>query len=542
MVTLRNLILIDSHAWDDNHLGLLHSLKRNTISAHNSNNYVIIPERNLNQQEPKYFKYPIMGNSFKIHVKSGLESLPKELNALLKTANLRRFYVTDIKSERVISVTPNIISISKLENLVEAYESIKSKPGNMTEGSDKTTLDGISIKYLENISNDLKTGKFKAQPGRVVMIPKPGKTEKRKLILASPREKVVQKALAIQLNNFYDKKMSNNSHGFRPNRSVQTCINQIDQTFQSARFVIEGDLRKAFDSISHSKLLEVLGKEIRCVKTLTLIKKLITAGNVEDGIVKKADVGTPQGSVVSPILCNIFLSGLDDLMDNIKQKYDSPGRGLSNPEYMSIANKLKRNRQKDGDITERKILLKKLLTTPSKSEKKISINYVRYADDFIIGVEGPKSLAVQIRDEVKSYLSELDLTLNMDKTKITDFYNDPIRFLGYDIKSLENNDKAYENIYSEKLGRKITRRKKVRLSFEAPYKEILDKLTLAKIVCLRTRKFSNDKNDLTHRGTFRGNLIHLDHPDILIYYNSIIRGIYNYYCICRNEGQLFNIL
>lgn len=107
---------------------------------------------------------------------------------------------------------------------------------------------------------------------------------------------------------------------------------------------------------------------------------------------------------------------------------------------------------------------------------------------------------------------------------------------------MEDNEKAHEVIYDQRLNRKISRRKKVRLSFEFDYQKVLDKLKTSGIIRLRVRQKSNDKNDLIHRGRFRGNLINLDHSDIINYYNTIIRGIYNYYCICRNHSQLFNIL
>lgn len=458
-----------------------------------------------------------------------------------------RFYSTSVKSRRVTGVVPNIMSISDLDNLVVAYESIKSKKGNMTQGSDKLTLDGFSIDWFKEISDQLRTGVFKFKPGRLVLIPKPGKTEKRKLVIAGPREKVVQKALEIVLNNYFDPLMNDASHGFRPRRGVQTAINKIEQDFQSSRFVIEGDLRKAFDSIPHDRLLFKLREHIKCVKTLKLIESLLVAGYYDGKTLIKSKVGVPQGSVVSPLLCNIYLSSLDSLLDLIKQSNNKAGRGCKHPEYNRLANRAKYLRSKldkldDSGRIELKATMKELLKTSSKSLDKRKITYVRYADDFIIGVEGPKSLAIEIKETIKDQLANMGLTLNVDKTKITDLHEDYITFLGYRIKSAERNEKAHEVVFDIKSKRKITRRKKVRLSFEFDYQKILGKLRDAGFIRLRVRKTSNDKNDLIHRGRFRGNLMHLDHPDILTYYNAIVRGIYNYYSICKNHGQLFNIL
>lgn len=269
----------------------------------------------------------------------------------------------------------------------------------------------------------LKTGKFKFQPGRAVLIPKPGKTEKRMLVIAGPREKVVQKAIELVLSKYYEPLMHDASHGFRPNRGVQTAINRIEQDFQSSKFVIEGDLRKAFDSIPHDLLLMTLKKRIKCVKTLKLIENMLVTGYYLNNSLVKSKVGVPQGSVLSPLLCNIYLSSLDSLLDEIKGKYNTEGRGLKNPEYNKLANRAKYLRTKDITDNSRKELkeiMKKLLRTPSKSLDKVKISYIRYADDFIIGVEGPKSLALEIRERINAHLTEMGMSLNMEKTHITD--------------------------------------------------------------------------------------------------------------------------
>lgn len=553
MTTIRNLILVGYHSRDTNCLELGYHMHSNTISA-------LQTKYDRTTSERRYIASKSLKPSHNLVWGTPLRSLEtnKDWGASWSKPNLRfgitleaaiinRSYSTSVKSKRVTGVVPNIVDIAKLNNLVVAYESIKSKPGNMTEGSNEATLDGISIGWLRKISEQLLEGKFKFSPGRLVKIPKPGKSEKRNLIIADPREKVVQKAIEIILNGYYDPMMSDNSHGFRPGKGVQSCIRKIEQDFQSSRFVIEGDLRKAFDSIPHDKLLDVLKKDIKCVKTLELIKNMIKAGYKDGDKIIKSQVGVPQGSVLSPLLCNIYLDALDRHIEILKERYDVAGRSKKNPEYNKLSNRASYIRKKgllvqEAYKTEYKNIMWKMLRTPSKSLDKIKISYVRYADDFIIGVEGPMSLAKDIKEEIRILLEGLGLTLNIDKTKITDFEQDNIVFLGYKIRSQEKNEKMFEVLYDEKLKRKITRRKKVRLSFEFDYKKILGKLAEAKFIRLRTKQKENDTNNLIFRGTFRGNLVNLDHSDILIYYNSVVRGIYNYYCICRNHGNLFNIL
>lgn len=563
MVTIRNLKLDECHAWDINQIGLNHHLKDNTISVFHVNNDEFTSERRVGDRTPKSSKNlnlvcnPYCGTTLKSMLcmdrRVSLREKNMNFKVSLETVNQMKFYTTLEKSkkdENLIRVTrevPNIISISDVKNLIIAYESIKSKKGNMTKGSDDYTLDGISIDWIKNISLELKTGKFKFKPGRMVLIPKPGKDEKRMLIIAGPREKLVQKAIEIVFNKYFDPIMNDASHGFRPKRGVQTTINKIEQDFQSSKFIIEGDLRKAFDSIPHDKMLKKLGKHISCIKTLKLVEGMIKAGYYNGKTLVKSKVGVPQGSVLSPLLCNIYLDELDSVLDGIKEMFDVKRRGLRNPEYNKLVNRakyLRNNLDKMGDSgkIELRSVMKELLRTNSKSFENKKITYIRYADDFIIGIEGPKSLAYDLREIIKFHLEKMGLTLNIEKTKITDWTEEPITFLGFKIKSMEDNEKAHEVIYDKNLNRKISRRKKVRLSFEFDYHKVLKKLSDSNIIRLRVRQKSNDKDDLIHRGRFRGNLIHLDHPDIINYYNTIIRGIYNYYCICRNHNQLFNIL
>ena len=105
---------------------------------------------------------------------------------------------------------------------------IKGNPGNMTQGSTKETLDGISMSYFSRLSEDLIKGKFNFSPTRRILIPKgPGKKGERPLSIANPREKIVQKALALILESIYEPIFTNNSHGFRPNKGVHTALKEL---------------------------------------------------------------------------------------------------------------------------------------------------------------------------------------------------------------------------------------------------------------------------------------------------------------------------
>lgn len=129
----------------------------------------------------------------------------------------------------------NIKNIASLKNLVLAYELIKSKPGNMTPGNNLETLDGLTKKTLESMNEKLKNGTYSFSPGRRIMIPKPGKDEKRPLTIASPREKIVQKAIVQIMEPHYETKFSKTSFGFRPKLGVKDALLYLDANFQSVK-------------------------------------------------------------------------------------------------------------------------------------------------------------------------------------------------------------------------------------------------------------------------------------------------------------------
>jgi group II intron reverse transcriptase/maturase len=240
------------------------------------------------------------------------------------------------------STDVNIKSISNLKTLVSAYELIKSNPGNMREGVDKVTLDGVNLDYFKNIQSKLKAGTFEFKPARRIYIPKPGKNEERPLTIASPREKVVQKAIVLVLERHYEGKFLDTSHGFRPGRGTHTAMKNLESQFQSVHYIIEADFTKAFDSIQHDTLMNLLKRDIKCAKTLKLIKSGLKAGHVELGnLHQNLTIGAPQGSILSPILCNIYLHELDVFMETIKDKYNKGTKRSRSSENNSLQNKLK---------------------------------------------------------------------------------------------------------------------------------------------------------------------------------------------------------
>lgn len=160
-----------------------------------------------------------------------------------------------------------------------AYELSKSKPGNMTPGVSKETLDAMTLEWFKRIVEKLRNGSYKFQDIRRIHIPKkPGSTDLHPLGIGY---KVVQRALSMALSIVYEPTFLTNiiySHGFRPNRGCHTALNQVRLQFANCHWVIESDIRKCFDELDHQVMLNLIARKIQCPTTLSLIESAIKAG------------------------------------------------------------------------------------------------------------------------------------------------------------------------------------------------------------------------------------------------------------------------
>ena len=165
------------------------------------------------------------------------------------------------------------------------------------------------------------------------------------------------------------------------------------------------------------------------------------------------------------------------------------------------------------------------------------IHYIRYADDFVIGIEGSYTIAQSVLQEVETFVNEkLNLIFNPDKTGIVNYSLLAFNFLGFTIKAphFKGKVKPLEKVRDK--GRLITRRKKIRITITMDTQKVLQKLANNGFIKKRT---SHSKHaNLIYRGTFKGNLINLDHADILKYYNAVVRGLFNYYNFTRNRASV----
>jgi len=336
------------------------------------------------------------------------------------------------------------------------------------------------------------------------------------------------------------------SHGFRPQRSCHTALLQIQDTFSGIRWFVEGDIKACFDSFEHHVVINILRRRIADENFIALMWKFLKAGYMEQWEHHKTHSGVPQGAGISPILANIYLHELDVYMEKYKEKFDK-GKAHANLEYSRIASKLyyirrklKENwesmseSEKESLMERQRELVKQQKSVPSKRQcdkEYKSIQYCRYADDFLVGVIGSKEDAEQIKNDLKMFLAdELKLTLSDEKTKIT-HHDDKARFLSYDITLAKT-----AKIVKDSIGRTMRFGGSV-VKLYVPYEKWFSKLIEYGAIKIVMDEKGKEKWVTLHRGEF----INREDIDIISRVNSEIRGMFNYYRIANNATVIKNV-
>ena len=422
-----------------------------------------------------------------------------------------------------------------------AYQKIASNGGSTTKGSDGRSIDGMSLARIETLIASLKDESYQPHPSRRVHIPKKnGKT--RPLGIPAFEDKLVQEVVRMILEAIYEGHFETTSHGFRPKRSCHTALLHIQKTFNGAKWFIEGDIKGFFDNIDHDVLVGILRERISDDRFIRLIRKFLKAGYVEDWTFHNTYSGTPQGGIVSPILANIYLDKLDKYVKEYIQHFDKGTKRRPGKESNNLANERKRTvrklkKVKDG--TEKAALVARLKAIeqeraafPNGDEMDESyrrLKYIRYADDFILGVIGSKEEAQRIKEDIKSFLSaSLALELSEEKTLIT-HTGKSAKFLGYEITVTRDN-------HQRRDVRGCLRRtygKRVRLNVSMA--TLRDKLLEYGAMEIKLR---NGKE--VWKPKCRSGLIFNDDLEILDRYNRETVGFCNYYLIANNCVVLHN--
>ena len=274
--------------------------------------------------------------------------------------------------------TNNLLElILRKDNLNKAYKQVKRNKG-------KGGIDGMQVDELlpflrenqRSLIQKIREGKYKPNPVRRVEIPKEAKGEYRQLGIPTVVDRVIQQAIAQELTPIYEEQFSENSFGFRPGRGAHDALRQCQKNVDEGYvYVIDMDLEKFFDTVSQSKLIEVLSRTIKDGRVISLIHKYLNAGVIADGIFERTEVGMPQGGPLSPLLSNVMLNELDKELER---------RGH---------------------------------------------RFVRYADDCMILCKSKKSAERTLRNIIPFIEGKLFLKVNRKKTEVA--HISKVKYLGY---------------------------------------------------------------------------------------------------------------
>jgi group II intron reverse transcriptase/maturase len=346
----------------------------------------------------------------------------------------------------------------------------------------------------------------------VYILKKNGK--KRPLGIPSFEDKLVQEVVRKILDAIYEPIFLDTSHGFRPNRICQTALFQIKSTCRGTKWVIEGDITGCFDNVDHDILLQILSRKISDGRFLELIRRFLKAGYFEFHQVKNSLSGVPQGGIISPILSNIYMHEFDAYMEELAKKLSKGKCKKRNTAYVNLCSK-RHHRLKNGRYDEAADMLKEMRKLPSQDQMDgdyARVKYVRYADDFVICVDGSKELAEQIKENVTRFLQErLKLELNADKTLITNLKDSRVRFLGYEISKSHEDTKITEN--SNGIKRRSVN-------------ETIQLLVPSEVINRKLQPFTENGKAASFKAR-----VGLPILDIINEYNAEIRGLYNYYSL-----------
>jgi len=421
-----------------------------------------------------------------------------------------------------------------------AYENLKSNKGALTPGSVSAgTMDGISLEKLNRLKEKVCSEQYTFKTVKLTNIPRPD-GRKRPLGLPTTNDKIVQEVIRLILEAIYEPVFSELSFGFRSGRGCHDALDHVENKFRWVDNVIERDLEQAYPTISHHILINTLEKRIEDPRFIRLIWKLLRCGVLSKERTTWLKTGVPQESIVSPILANIYYHELDEFIQKIMINTTTPKsdrRNLKSSAYKSIEYKISKIRKeierheqnsptRQESAKKIKALRKQCLETATSKSKIILIEYVRYADDWMIGIAGDKKLAYNIKEEVDNFMKNtLDQKLNPFKTKVTDLRSGNLSFLGYEIFLPRNRP------ISGSKGKvvRIIRRGQPQLRFDIPVAKVTERYVNKGYL----KKFKNKIRPIS-----RASYTVLEDHVIVSHYRSLWLGILNYYSGCTNRGRL----
>lgn len=396
-------------------------------------------------------------------------------------------YAKSKAGEKFISLMNLILS---KENILLAYRNIKSNSGSNTPGTDKLTINDIGkltpeevVERVRTIVQGSKDWGYRPRPVRRKEIPKPNGST-RPLGIPCIWDRLIQQCIRQVMEPICEAKFSNNSYGFRPQRSVEHAMASVYKLMQQSdlHYVVEFDIKGFFDNVDHAKLIRQLwAMGIQDKHLLWVIKRILKAPiRLPDGKTVYPQKGTPQGGIISPLLANVVLNELDHWVDSQWQE---------NP----VIRKYSTGKSKNGGE------IKSNGYRAMKNTNLKEMFIVRYADDFRILCR-TKTQAERALIAVTQWLKErLKLEVSPEKTRVVNVKRRYSEFLGFKIKV---HPKGEKHVVKSHISDKKLRQEREKLTEQA-------------------KRIARPRDGKTER-------------DEIVLYNSMVMGIQNYYCLATD--------
>lgn len=376
------------------------------------------------------------------------------------------------------------------ESLMISWAQLKSNPGFVLVKTNSGSVNDLDLKWFEQTSQELIDGKFHYANRRRIKIPKPNSMELRPITISSLITKIVERALLNALEPFFEgiwewemsskeeindllqKKLiqqndykknkdgwfkkkwlqpqifHSSSHGFRKNKSPHSALKTIKEWAKNVVWLLDYDIKKAFDNVHRNRLRNIFLKHINQPRVWEEIEKMMNSGIIDVSLVFETK-GVAQGSVLSPFLFNIYMNEFDSFVGKLKQEKFSPfikkdmDGSAAMKNYKRIKAEFSNNYvhtalKKYGSIESVRNELNSQLKNHYKiygrhygiNTKTRQIFYTRYVDDFVFGIVGPKSFAIEIQRSINGFLKS-GLHLDVSKCQLINRNGKGVKFLGY---------------------------------------------------------------------------------------------------------------
>ena len=286
--------------------------------------------------------------------------------------------------------------------------------------------------------------------------------------------------------------------------------------------MIKEDIKGCFDNIDHEILLGIIGRKIKDQKFLKLLREMLEAGYMQDWKYHQTYSGTPQGGVISPILSNIMLNELDQFMENeLLPAYNRGERKADNKEYKQLSAEIRKARRRGNkELCQELISQRRKLPSQDPNDPNYRrLKYMRYADDFVLGFDGPKQEAIEIKEKVSCFIQTIKLEMSFDATLITHAASGRARFLGYEIYIAWDNEQL-----SKRRNNPLVKSRAIN---GTPI------LSVPKDVVQEWKSKYSRNGKLIHRPY----LIHCSDFEIVQTYGLEFQGLVNYYTLAHDVAE-----